>query len=164
MRRNRLWTTFQRTVGMKGLVYFTLSAVIGSLIGLGMFTFGYANGWAYFGSDPATCAQCHAMDEQYDGWLKGSHTNVATCNDCHAPHDNIVHKYINKAENGFWHSFKFTTGDYPLKIQIRDHNKKIAEDSCLYCHGNLVEGISATRSHDQQISCIQCHSEVGHKR
>lgn len=163
MRRQRWWSIFSRTIGMKGLVYSALAIAVGSLIGLGVFTFGYANGFAYFGSDPKTCANCHAMNGQYAGWLKGSHKNVAGCNDCHAPHDNIVAKYANKAENGFWHSLKFTTQDYPINIQIRPHNKQVTEDACLYCHGNLTSGIQSTRhSSDQKISCIRCHSDVGH--
>ena len=83
MRRQRWWNIFSRTIGMKGLVYSALAIAVGSLIGLGVFTFGYANGFAYFGSDPKTCANCHAMNGQYAGWLKGSHKNVAGCNDCH---------------------------------------------------------------------------------
>ena len=40
---------------------------------------------------------------------RASHHAVATCNDCHTPH-NLVGKYVVKARNGFWHSFYFTTG------------------------------------------------------
>lgn len=141
-----------------------VAGLFGILFGIALFTFGYAGGAAYFGSEPETCAQCHAMSEQYTAWSKGSHKNVAGCNDCHAPHDNIVNKYLNKAENGFWHSFKFTTGDYPQNIKIRDHNREITEHACLYCHENLVQDIEGARPHDQGISCLQCHSDVGHKR
>lgn len=152
------------SLGKAGIVYATLAILIGSLLGLGVFTFGYANGFAYFRDDPAVCAQCHAMDEQYAGWLKGSHTNVATCNDCHSPHDNIVNKYINKADNGFWHALKFTTGDYPENIQIREMNLRITEDACLYCHGDLVHKINITRPADDQVTCVRCHGDVGHMR
>ncbi|WP_082043581.1 cytochrome c nitrite reductase small subunit [Mobilicoccus massiliensis] len=164
MSKNRWWSSFARTIGMKGLVYSTLAVLIGSALGLGVFTFGYAKGFAYLGNDPKTCNNCHAMNEQYEGWLKGSHHHVAGCNDCHAPHDNLIHKYAVKAENGFWHSLKFTTQDYPLKIKIRESNRKVTEASCVYCHEGMVSGINATRKHDQKISCIQCHSQVGHKR
>lgn len=153
-----------RSIGMRGLVYSTLATVIGALLGLGVFTFGYANGASYFGSDPKTCANCHAMNEQYEGWTKSSHQNVAGCNDCHAPHDNVILKYASKAENGFWHSLKFTTGDYPENIQIRDINRKVTESACLYCHEEFVSTVEMTRPHDQKISCLQCHSEVGHMR
>ncbi|GAB48600.1 cytochrome c nitrite reductase small subunit [Mobilicoccus pelagius] len=164
MSRPRWWTTLARAVGMRGLVYSTLALVLGTVLGLGVFTFGYAGGWAYFGNNPQTCVQCHAMNDQYSGWLKGSHKNVASCNDCHAPHGNYVAKYINKADNGFWHSLKFTTRDYPMKIQIRPHNKQITEHACVYCHKELTETIHVTRTPGEQISCIRCHTDVGHKR
>ena len=153
-----------KSFGMKGLVYSTLATLLGALIGLGLFTFGYADGASYLKNDPQACANCHAMNEEYEGWTKSSHKNVATCNDCHAPHDNLVTKYVNKAENGFWHSLKFTTGNYPENIKIRDHNRRVTEEACLYCHEDLVTQINMTRPEGQEISCIRCHSEVGHKK
>lgn len=144
-----------------------VSVLVGVLLGVGMFTFVYAGGANYFGNDPRTCNQCHAMNAEYEGWSKGPHKAVAGCNDCHSPHDNIVSKYFNKAENGFWHSFKFTTGDYPQNIKIRDSNRVVTEAACLYCHGNLVSGMNETRiagGHAQRVSCLSCHSNVGHMR
>ena len=150
--------------GIKGAFLVISGGLLGILFGIAIFTFGYAGGWAYFGSDPATCNQCHAMNEQYNSWLKGSHKGVATCNDCHSPHDNIVYKYVNKADNGFWHALKFTTGQYPENIKIREVNKRITEEACLYCHKAIVSEIEGTRVHSNKISCLQCHSNVGHKR
>jgi formate-dependent nitrite reductase cytochrome c552 subunit len=34
-------------------------------------------------NDPAACANCHVVKDQYDGWLKSSHRAVAVCSDCH---------------------------------------------------------------------------------
>ena len=97
--------------------------VLGGLIGLALgvcgYTFIYARGYSYLSNDPQACANCHAMNDQYSGWLKSSHHSVATCNDCHTPHT-LVGKYATKAENGFWHSFYFTTGWYPENIEIRE--------------------------------------------
>lgn len=151
-------------VPMSYLVYGTLVFLVGSVLGLGVFTFGYAGGTAYFSNDPQACAQCHAMSEQYSSWSRGSHRDVAGCNDCHAPHDNLLAKYVNKADNGFWHSLKFTTGDYPENIKIREHNQRVTEQACLSCHAELVSTINRTRPHDERVSCIQCHSDVGHLR
>ena len=142
-----------------------VAALIGVTIGIGAFTFVYAGGPSYFGNDPATCNQCHAMNEQYDSWSKGSHKAVAGCNDCHAPHDNLIHKYANKAENGFMHSLKFTLQDYPENIQIRDHNRRVTEANCLHCHENLVDQITNSSNHTgETLSCIRCHDGVGHMR
>ena len=86
--------------------------LLGAALGLGSYTFAYARGWAYLTDDPRACANCHVMNEQYDGWIKSSHRSVAVCNDCHVPHT-VVAKYATKARNGFWHSYHFTTGTFP---------------------------------------------------
>lgn len=105
-----LWRGFTRAfAGWSGIA---LAALLGAVLGVGLFTLQYSGVTGYLGDDPATCANCHAMREEYEGWQKGSHHDVATCNSCHAPHDSIVHKYINKADNGFWHSLKFTFQNY----------------------------------------------------
>ena len=63
-----------------------VAVVLGVALGLGAYTFAYARGWAYLTDDPQACANCHVMNEQYDGWIKSSHRSVAVCNDCHVPH------------------------------------------------------------------------------
>lgn len=136
--------------------------VVGSLVGVGIFTFTFANGWAYLGQAPETCAQCHVMQDKYDSWKAGSHQNVATCNDCHMPHENVVYKYAVKAENGLRHGLVFTSGTTAENIEITDWNREVTENSCLYCHSDFVDDIHQTRQPGQEQSCIQCHSEVGH--
>jgi cytochrome c nitrite reductase small subunit len=89
----------------------------GLFVGLGAYTFLYAKGYSYLTNNPEACANCHVMQAQYEAWLKSSHHVVAVCNDCHTPH-NIIGKYAVKANNGFWHSFYFTTGYYPDTIEI----------------------------------------------
>lgn len=64
------------------------------------YTFVYAKGASYLTNDPKACANCHVMQDYYDAWIKSSHRAVAVCNDCHAPHDNMVRKYYVKADNG----------------------------------------------------------------
>lgn len=142
-------------------VYRTLAVLLGAVLGLGFFTFGYADGASYLTNDPATCANCHVMRDNYDSWLKSSHGKVAVCNDCHTPPD-TVGKYVTKAQNGFLHSLAFTTQRFPDEIQIKSRNLKVTESSCLKCHADIVTGIEATRSHDQKISCVTCHRTVGH--
>lgn len=134
-------------------------------MGLGLFTFGYARGAAYLTNDPAACANCHIMSEHYTAWMKGSHRAVATCNDCHTPH-NLVGKYVVKARNGFWHSFYFTTGRYPDPLRITKRNREVTERSCHYCHSEITEAIdhspSMTGDGDAKLSCVRCHQYVGH--
>src|SRR5262245_16708261 len=59
-----------------------LGALIGAAAGVGVYTFVYAKDASYLTNNPASCANCHVMNEQYDGWLKSSHRGIATCNDC----------------------------------------------------------------------------------
>ena len=136
---------------------------IGLAAGIGVYTFWYAKGASYFSNNPQSCANCHIMNEQYDGWTKSSHKAVATCNDCHSPHD-FFGKYYTKASNGFWHSYYFTTNTFHEPIQITERNRQVTEASCRYCHKQMVESItvSGQREHYEQVSCLQCHRSVGH--
>ncbi|MCO6042925.1 cytochrome c nitrite reductase small subunit [Aeoliella sp. ICT_H6.2] len=147
----------------KGWVWPVLvAAAFGVLGGLGTFTFGYGEGYAYLGNDPASCANCHVMQEFYDSWLKSSHKAVATCNDCHTPHDNIIAKYATKADNGFFHSLAFTTGDYKDPIQIKERNSRVVQAACLDCHHDLVNHMLPVERGGDMASCVHCHRSVGH--
>ena len=141
-----------------------LGVTMGLAFGVGAYTFIYAKGASYLTNDPKACVNCHVMQEQYDGWIKSSHRSVATCNDCHTPH-NFIGKYSTKAQNGFWHSFYFTLGNYPDPIQITERNRKVTENACRYCHADIVEtieGPSHPRSDADRTSCLRCHRNVGH--
>lgn len=138
-----------------------ISVILGLATGLGSYTFIYARGYAYLTNDPNACANCHVMQEQFDGWVKSSHRNVATCNDCHTP-SGFVAKYANKASNGFWHSFGFTTGWFHEPIQIKPHNRQITENACRKCHTSIVEAIEPHGLPQNQLDCLQCHRNVGH--
>ncbi len=131
-------------------------------LGLGGFTFYYAEGLSYLSNDPKACINCHIMKSQYDNWLRSSHKSIATCNDCHTP-AGFIGKYTSKASNGFWHSWAFTTGKYNDPIEIKPHNRRIVETSCRHCHKELLESSHLLLASDQ-ISCTKCHSQVGHGR
>jgi cytochrome c nitrite reductase small subunit len=136
---------------------------VGILIGLGLYTFVYARGAAYLGNDPAACVNCHVMREQYDGWVKSSHRNVAKCNDCHTPHA-LVPKYLTKAANGWHHSVAFTSGRFPDHIQIRDRNLAVTEKACRHCHADVVHQIDTRPQGADAVRCTRCHESVGHLR
>lgn len=135
---------------------------VGATVGVGGYTFVYAKGFSYLQNDPAACDNCHVMNEEYDGWIKSSHHAVATCNDCHTPHD-LVGKYWTKASNGFFHSLHFTTGDFPEPIRIKARNREIAEAACRHCHGPIVAQMTTGQEGPaRELSCIRCHGAVGH--
>lgn len=139
-----------------------LVGMAGLFLGLGTYTFTYAHGLSYFSNDPKACMNCHIMREHYDGWLKSPHHSVATCNDCHTPHD-FVRKYLSKAENGFWHSKGFTLQDFHEPILIRPRNVAVLQENCVACHGQIVDGINTHPGDPQKmLDCLHCHRDVGH--
>lgn len=140
--------------------------LVGLAAGLGVFTFGYARGASYLTNDPAACANCHVMNDHYSAWVKSSHQSVATCSDCHTPAA-LVPKYITKARSGFWHSFYFTSGRYPDPLRITPRSRRVTEQACRYCHAEIVSAIDPVAhtgrpQPDSELSCIRCHTYVGH--
>jgi cytochrome c nitrite reductase small subunit len=163
-----------------------LAVLVGTAVGAGGYTFVYAKGASYLTDDPAACANCHVMNEQYAGWVKSSHHTVAVCNDCHTPHD-FFGKYFTKALNGWHHSVAFTSGDFHEPIHIGERNLRVTEAACRSCHQDLVDAIEPgllvrvsarapgdTRKdanlhgslhpppEDGTLSCLRCHHSVGH--
>jgi cytochrome c nitrite reductase small subunit len=137
-----------------------VAALIGLTVGLGLYTFVYARGYSYLTNDPRACANCHVMQEYYDAWIKSPHRAAAVCNDCHTPH-NFVGKYATKVENGFGHSFAFTSGWYSDNIIIEDSDASVTESTCRFCHEQITTAIAGPHN-SKTISCIRCHSDVGH--
>ena len=150
-----MWLTF----GVSGII---LWCVIGAATGVGTYTFVYAKGGSYLSDNAEACANCHVMQGHYDAWLKSSHKMVASCNDCHAPHDSVVNKLYCKGRNGFFHSLAFTTGDFDDRILIHDYNRKITENVCRKCHSSVVHQIDSLPTKNGSMSCIRCHNSVGH--
>lgn len=138
-----------------------LGAAFGIALGLGLYTVRYAEALSYLSDDPRACVNCHIMREQYEGWLKGPHAAVATCNDCHVPHD-FVGKYLSKGLNGFHHSRAFTFQDFHEPIQITERNARALQQGCLHCHGELVHEMRAVRGAREELRCVSCHRSVGH--
>lgn len=140
-----------------------LAMLLGVLGGLGAFTFGYGEGAAYLSNDPVGCANCHVMQGHFDSWVKSSHHNVATCNDCHLPHD-FAGKWFTKADNGFFHSLAFTTDSFHEPIRIKPRNARVTQGACLYCHSDFVHSMAPAEAGGDMLSCVHCHSDVGHSQ
>ena len=138
-----------------------VAVTLGTLAALGGYTFIYAKGYSYVTNDPAACANCHVMENHYRAWMKSSHRAVAVCNDCHTP-PGLVPKYTTKAINGFNHSLAFTTGRFPEPIRITPRNVDVTEKACRKCHADIVSAIESPQSEQNRLSCIRCHSTVGH--
>jgi cytochrome c nitrite reductase small subunit len=144
------------------------SLALGAALGIGSYTFVYAGGSSYMSNDAAVCANCHIMNDHYSAWLRSSHKDVATCNDCHKP-PGTVSKYANKASNGFRHSYSFTAGGYPDALLITESNRRVTDQACRNCHeqvtaamGTALLGGHDASAGDEATSCVRCHANVGH--
>jgi cytochrome c nitrite reductase small subunit len=139
-----------------------LAVLLGMFFGLGFYTFGYSKGLSYLSSDPAACANCHIMQDEYSSWQKGTHHTVAVCVECHLPHD-FVPKMIAKSEHGWRHSKAFTLQNFHEPIQITPKSAAQLQTNCLRCHGEFLHAIVGGSTTDQDaMSCVHCHQGVGH--
>lgn len=147
---------------MKKIGSYLISIFIGILLGVGIYTFHYAEGLSYLSNDPKVCVNCHIMREHYDSWQKSSHHAVASCVDCHLP-QSFIPKYIAKVRNGFWHSKGFTLQDFHEPIQIKPQNSIILQQNCMRCHNLMVSEISwLAHAKNESVGCVKCHSGVAH--
>jgi cytochrome c nitrite reductase small subunit len=141
-----------------------IATTLGILIAITGYTFVYARGFSYLTNDPAACANCHIMQNHYNARLTSSHKAVAVCNDCHTP-PGLVPKYLTKAINGINHSLAFTTGRFPEPLRITARNENATELACRKCHHDIVAAIDPAgegAGREERLSCIRCHSTVGH--
>ena len=137
------------------------AVMVGALIGVGAFTFGYGQGASYLSNNPQGCANCHVMQDYYDSWQHSSHHRVAVCNDCHLPHHPIG-KWVTKADNGFFHSLAFTLENFPEPIQIKPRNRRVTQGACLDCHAEFVHELLPAEAGGEMLACVHCHNDVGH--
>jgi len=123
---------------------------------------------SYLSDNPATCVNCHVMAPYHATWERGSHGKVATCNDCHIPHDNFVKSFLFKAQDGMRHSYVFTFRLEPQVIRIKQAGKEVVQQNCIRCHSNQIHPISLRAISARKIQeegdgyCWDCHRETPH--
>lgn len=142
-----------------------VAVLLGIPLGLGLFTFRYAEGLSYFSKDPRACVNCHIMQDEYDSWAKSGHHHVAGCVDCHLSHE-FIPKLIDKSRNGWNHSVAFTLQNFHEPIRIGPKNAEILQENCLRCHESFVHDIVLLQSPadpaGESVSCVHCHPNAGH--
>jgi len=138
--------------------------VSGAMCGMVLVVLRVSRAASYLTDDPAACVNCHVMGPQYASWQHSSHALVATCNDCHVPHDSVWRKYGFKAMDGARHSFMFTFKLEPQVIRIHEAGARVVQENCVRCHGGLFSGDAALAPHGGGRACIECHREVPHGR
>lgn len=152
-------TSFLGAFSGKQLI--ALFALLGGIVGLGAYTFVYANGPSYLSDNSSACANCHVMHKQYDSWQRSGHHHVASCNDCHMPNNSVFTKYAAKSYNGLMHASAFTTGNYPDALKITNFNREVAVLNCVRCHEGVVSSMAKVGTAEQS-DCLSCHRGAGH--
>lgn len=148
----------------------TVSVLLGIFFGLAAYVVYISRAPSYLSDEPETCINCHVMNPQFASWAHSSHREVANCNDCHVPHDNVFNKYYFKAQDGLRHATIFTLRNEPQVILIRKEGKKAVQENCIRCH-EMTTGMEFLRTvkpnyHNylQDRSCVDCHRETPHGR
>lgn len=150
----------------RAIVTITLG-VLGGLVVYGMYV---SKAHSYLSDDPETCVNCHIMAPQFATWNHSAHREVAHCNDCHVPHNNVFNKYYFKAKDGLRHATMFTLRREPQVIFIKEEGKHVVQDNCLRCHSELLANwktalnTGAYYAHRSDRLCWECHRETPHGR
>jgi cytochrome c nitrite reductase small subunit len=143
---------------------------LGIATGLGLLVFRISNAVSYLSNRPETCMNCHVMAPQFATWQRGSHTRVATCNDCHVPQDNFVRTYAFKARDGSRHAYMFTLRLEPQVIRVHEAGMEVIQENCIRCHREQLQWVSARTTtlararHGQGKLCWECHRDTPHGR
>ena len=140
------------------------------ILGLGLFLLDFSNASSYLSDDPQACVNCHIMTPQYITWTHSSHREVANCNDCHVPHDNVINKYFFKAKDGFYHASIYTARAEPEVIRAREPSIEVIQNNCIRCHQDQVTDAKTAAyvtdhfTNRTDRTCWECHREVPHGR
>jgi cytochrome c nitrite reductase small subunit len=144
--------------------------LVAAFLGLGFYVLKLSNAVSYLSDDPKACINCHLMTPQYITWNHSSHREVAHCNDCHVPQDNLFSKFYFKAKDGLYHSSIFTIRAEPQVIKALQPSVEVIQSNCIRCHEDRVVDTKLTASvaehaaHRTDRTCWECHREVPHGR
>ena len=133
------------------------------------------------------CASCHSMQASYEGYKKSVHYKnasgiIATCADCHTPKPFFPKMKVKiLAVKDIYHEI---TGTIDTKEKYAEHYDRMVNKvwdymresnsrECRSCHqiskmNQQLQSEKAQEEHailaDDEIACIECHTEVGHKK
>jgi cytochrome c nitrite reductase small subunit len=149
---------------------FPVMVITSIFLGVILFLLYVSKAYSYLSDNPKTCMNCHIMAPQYATWNHSSHREVANCNDCHVPHNNVFNKYYFKAKDGLRHATMFTLRKEPQVIFIHKEGAEVVHQNCIRCHSKLITdpklsaSIEGHQAHRQDRKCWECHREVPHGR
>lgn len=147
-----------------------VTVLVGTIVGLGFYTLHLSKATSYLSDDPTTCINCHVMTTEYVTWNHSAHRNVATCNDCHVPHDNVFNKYYFKAKDGLYHASVYTMRAEPQAIKMRAPSEQVVQSNCIRCHGGqvtdakMLDWVDSHAESRMGRRCWECHRDTPHGR
>ncbi len=128
------------------------------------------------------CGSCHTMKPFVSAFRIHVHGGdnrygfQTRCNDCHLPHDGLIHYLFIKAKastNDMWVETFDNTAKIDWPEKLKSGRRFVYDSGCLACHTNLqTRTLSNPRaflphrmyfSGTTSKSCADCHSGVGHK-
>lgn len=157
-----------RTLGPPDNWRLPVIIITGTLVGILILLIYTSRAHSYLSDNPDTCINCHVMYPQYATWMNSSHKDVASCNDCHVPQDNVFRTYYFKAMDGMRHATIFTARAEPQVIRIKQAGINVVQENCIRCHKDLIDMVNlVTVTGDnyhsgQGFRCWDCHREVPH--
>jgi len=134
----------------------------GVTAGAALFVFHVSRAASYLSDRPDTCINCHVMNTAYLSWQHSSHAQIASCNDCHVPHDSLLKHYLFKVRDGLWHATVFTMRWEPQVIRLSAHAVPVVEANCRRCHADLLVDTAVARHQAGDLRCWDCHRETPH--
>jgi len=144
--------------------------ILAIFLGLSFYTLYLSKASSYLSDNPQTCINCHVMVPQFATWNHSSHREIATCNDCHVPHNNAFAHYYFKVKDGLRHATIFTLRAEPQVIHIKEAGIEVVQQNCVRCHEQLLltaqQQINHKGFHSERESrlCWECHRETPHGR
>jgi cytochrome c-type protein NapC len=142
-------------------------------------------------SDVNFCGACHSMKPMAAAYRNDVHGGygdsgvMATCADCHLPHESTAGYLVQKVKTGMWDVWVETTHD-TSKIDWHERREErrhwVYDSACLHCHENLLLGtkpnkkaftahkayfakklvVSGDDGKKENAKCVDCHKHVGH--
>ncbi len=128
------------------------------------------------------CSSCHTMKPMVASYSLDVHGGnnqygfKAQCTDCHLPHNNLPNYLFVKAKTGMNDVITETfsnTDKIDWSAKLKEPNHFVYDSGCLKCHSNLEDqtlsnqrAFLAHRAYFAKTTsqtCVDCHSNVGHK-
>lgn len=136
-------------------------AATGVLSGGALVALRASNATSYLSERPEACINCHVMVPYYASWERSSHRRVASCNDCHVPHENVLRKLWFKAMDGLRHTTVFTLRREAQALRLNPAAVPVVQRNCVRCHEHQIMNTRMRSSNDKR-RCWDCHREVPH--